>query len=139
MNKVILLGRLVRDPEIRYSAGAEQKAVANFTIAVDRKYKRDGEPQADFIPCTAFGKSAEFVDKYLRKGIKIALEGHWRTDSYNNSDGHKVYTNNCIVESMEFAESKKSESNEQPQPQPTPDENGFMNIPDGIDDEVPFA
>ena len=137
MNKVILLGRLVRDPEIRYSAGAEQKAIANFTLAVDRKYKKDGEQSADFIPCTAFGKSAEFVDKYLRKGIKIALEGHWRTDSYNNSDGHKVYTNTCIVESMEFAESKKSESNEQPQPQP--DENGFMNIPDGIDDEVPFA
>lgn len=136
MNKVILIGRLCRDPEIRYSAGAEQKAVANFIIAVDRKYKRDGEPQADFISCTAFGKSAEFVQKYLRKGIKIALEGHWRTDSYER-DGHKVYTNSCIIESMEFVESKKAENNAEPQPQPSPDENGFMSIPDGMED-VPF-
>ena len=136
MNKVILIGRLCRDPEIRYSAGAEQKAVANFIIAVDRKYKRDGDPQADFISCTAFGKSAEFVQKYLRKGIKIALEGHWRTDSYEK-DGHKIYTNSCIVESMEFVESKKAENNAEPQPQPSPDENGFMSIPDGLDG-VPF-
>ncbi len=136
MNKVILIGRLCRDPEIRYSAGAEQKAVANFIIAVDRKYKRDGDPQADFISCTAFGKSAEFVQKYLRKGIKIALEGHWRTDSYEK-DGHKIYTNSCIVESMEFVEAKKAENNAEPQPQPSPDENGFMSIPDGLDG-VPF-
>lgn len=138
MNKVILMGRLVRNPEIKYSAGAEQKAVAKFTLAVDRRYKKDGEQSADFIPCTAFGKIAEFIEKYLRKGTKIALEGHWQTGSYEK-DGHKVYTNDCIVESIEFAESKKSESNEQLQPQPQPDENGFMNIPDGNDDEVPFV
>ena len=138
MNKMILMGRLARDPEIRYLAGAERKSVANFVLAVDRKYKKDGEKTADFIPCTAFGKSAEFVEKYLRKGIKIALEGHLNTDSYEK-DGKTIYTWNIIVESMEFAESKKSESNEQPQPQPQPDGDGFMNIPDGIDDgELPF-
>jgi single-strand DNA-binding protein len=136
MNKTILMGRLARDPEIRYSAGAERKAVANFVLAVDRKYKKDGEKTADFIPCTAFGKSAEFVEKYLRKGIKIALEGHLNTDSYEK-DGKTIYTWNIIVESMEFAESKKSESNAEPQPQPSPDENGFMSIPDGMED-VPF-
>lgn len=134
MNKVILLGRLTRDPEIRYSAGAESKAVAKFTLACDRRIKKEGEPQADFITCTAFGKTAEFAEKYLRKGVKIALEGRWQTGSYEK-DGHKNYTNDCIIERLEFAESKKAEAGA---PEPQTDADGFMSIPDGIDEELPF-
>lgn len=130
MNKVILMGRLVRDAEVRYSAGNNSMAVARFTLAVDRRFKKDGEPSADFISCVAFGKSAEFVEKYVKQGTKIALEGHWQTGSYTNKDGQKVYTNDCVVDSMEFAESKKKET--------TPDD-GFMNIPDNLEDEgLPF-
>ena len=130
MNKVILMGRLVRDAEVRYSAGSNSMAVARFTIAVDRKFKKDGEPSADFISCVAFGKRAEFVEKYLHQGTKIALDGHWQTGSFTNKDGQKVYTNDCVVDSMEFAESKKQET--------TPDD-GFMNIPDNLEDEgLPF-
>lgn len=111
MNKVILMGRLVRDAEVRYSAGNNSMAVARFTLAVDRRFKKDGEPSADFISCVAFGKSAEFVEKYVKQGTKIALEGHWQTGSYTNKDGQKVYTNDCVVDSMEFAESKKKGNN----------------------------
>lgn len=136
MNKVMLLGRLVRDPEIRYSAGAESKAVAKFTLAVDRRFKREGEQSADFIPCTAFGKSAEFVEKYIRKGQKIAVEGHWQTGSFEKN-GTKYYNNDCIIEAMDFAEGKK-EGNHEPQPTPSDVGDGFMNIPDGMDDELPF-
>ena len=135
MNKVILKGRLVRDPEIRYTAGAESKAVAKFTIAVDRPRKKDGEPQADFIGCTCFGKTAEMIEKYFRKGQEILLEGRWQTGSYDK-DGRKIYTNDCIVERVEFC-GKKSDGTA-PQPQPQTDEDGFMNIPDGIDEELPF-
>lgn len=135
MNKVILLGRLTRDPEIRYTAGAEQKAVAKFNLAVERKYKRDGEQNADFINCTAFGKSAEFIEKYFRKGMKVLVEGHWQTGSFTDKSGGKVYTNDCIIESVDFADAKR-ENNQAPEPQP--DADGFMNIPDGIDEELPF-
>lgn len=134
MNKVILLGRLTRDPEIRYSAGAEAKAVAKFTLAVDRRFKKDGEQSADFITCTAFGKSAEFIEKYIRKGQKILVEGHWQTGSYEK-DGKKYYTNDCIIESLDFADSKKEGS---PAPSPQTDADGFMNIPDDIQEELPF-
>lgn len=134
MNKVILLGRLTRDPEIRYSAGAEQKAVAKFSLAVDRAYKREGEQSADFINCVAFGKSAEFAEKHFRKGQKILVEGRWQTGSYTDKSGGKVYTNDCIVEHFDFADSKKDGA---PPDQPT-DADGFMNIPDGIDEECPF-
>ena len=134
MNKVILKGRLVRDPEIRYTAGAESKAVAKFTIAVDRPRKKDGESQADFIPCTAFGKTAEMIEKYFRKGQEILLEGRWQTGNYEK-DGHKVYTNDCILDHVYFC-SKKSDGAGAPEPQP--DADGFMNIPDGIDEELPF-
>ena len=133
MNKVILKGRLVRDPEIRYSAGAENKAVAKFTIAVDRPRKKDGESQADFIPCTAFGKTAEMIEKYFRKGQEILLEGRWQTGNYEK-DGHKVYTNDCILDHVYFC-GKKSDAGA---PEPQPDADGFMNIPDGIDEELPF-
>lgn len=138
MNKVILMGRLVRDPEVRYSQGENPMAIARYTLAVDRKFKRDGEPNADFINCIAFGKNGEFAEKYLHKGIKILIEGRWQSGSYTNKDGQKVYTNDCVVESCEFAESKNASQNERPQPAPQTDSDGFMNIPDGIDEELPF-
>lgn len=138
MNKVILMGRLVRDPEVRYSQGENAMAIARYTLAVDRKFKRDGEPNADFINCIAFGKNGEFAEKYLNKGIKILVEGRWQSGSYTNKDGQKVYTNDCVVESCEFAESKNASQSERPQPAPQTDSDGFMNIPDGIDSELPF-
>lgn len=138
MNKVILMGRLVRDPDVRYSQGENAMAIARYTLAVDRKFKRDGEPNADFINCIAFGKNGEFAGKYLHKGIKILVEGRWQSGSYTNKDGQKVYTNDCIVESCEFAESKNANQNERPQQQVQTDSDGFMNIPDGIDSELPF-
>lgn len=140
MNKVILMGRLTRDPEVRYG-GANNTAVAKFGFAVPRKFKRDGEPDCDFINCTAFGKTAEFIEKWCRQGTKLLLEGHWQTGSYTNRDGQKVYTNDCMVESCEFAESKNaSQQNTQSRTEPMPqvDSMGFMNIPDGIDEELPF-
>lgn len=131
MNRVMLIGRAVRDPEIRHS---QDMTIAKFTIAVDRKVKKDGEQSADFISCTAFGKIAEFAEKYIKKGTKIALEGRWQTSSYTNKEGQKVYTNDCIVEQIEFAESKKSDDQTAPA---SPD--NFMNLPSDLDDEVPFG
>ena len=136
MNLVILMGRLTRDPDVRYTQGQEQKAVARFTLAVDRRIKRDGAQSADFISCIAFGKTGEFVEKYLQKGTKVVIEGRWETGSYENKDHQKVYTNDCMVEQIEFAESKKNAEGT-PQAQPQVDENGFMNIPQDIDD-MPF-
>ena len=135
MNKVILLGRLTRDPEIRYSAGAESKAVAKFSIAVNRAYKKEGEQSADFINIVAFGKNAEFAEKYFRKGQRVLVEGRWQTGSFEK-DGKKYYTNDCIAERFDFADSKKEAV--APEPQPQPDADGFMSIPDGIDEELPF-
>lgn len=179
MNKVILMGRLTRDPEVRYSAGDTSMAFARYTIAVDRRFKREGEATADFIPCVAFGKNAEFAEKYLRQGTKIALTGRIQTGSYVNRDGQKVYTTDVVVEEQEFAESKAAAAGNsnagnyggynnynnynngnsysapsnngmgqmQPQsaaranayPKPEAAADGFMNIPDGIDEELPFA
>lgn len=136
MNKVILMGRLTRDPDIRYTAGEKSTAVARYTLAVDRRIKRDGEASADFIGCIAFGKNAEFAEKYLRKGTKIAIVGRIQTGSYTNREGAKVYTTDVIVEEQEFAESKKSEDRPEER---TDVGDGFMNIPDGIDEELPFA
>lgn len=139
MNKVILMGRLVRDPEVRYSQGQNATAVARYTLAVDRKFKRDGEPNADFINCIAFGKNGEFAEKYLHKGIKIAVEGRVQTGSYTNKDGQKVYTTDIVVESHEFCESKNvSQSEQSYRPQPSNSDDGWMNIPEGIDTELPF-
>lgn len=138
MNKVILVGRLTRDPEIRFTAGEEKKAVAKFVVAVDRVHKQEGNPSADFISCTCFGKTAEFSEKYLRKGIKVIVEGRWQTGSYQK-DGVTRYTNDCIIERLEFAESKKTSEQSQTEKQPETDENGFMNVPDEIDDELPFS
>lgn len=140
MNKVHLLGRLTRDPEVRYSEGSNL-AVARYTLAVDRRFKKDGEPTADFIRCVTFGKNAEFVEKYLRQGSKIAVSGRIQTGSYTDKDGNKVYTTDVVVEEHEFAESKAAASGNctsQPQPAPVPSGDGFMNIPDNIDEELPF-
>lgn len=145
MNKVILIGRLTRDPEIRYSQGEQAMAVARYTLAVDRRFRRDNDQQtADFIGCVAFGRQGEFAEKYLRKGVKIAITGRIQTGSYTNRDGQKVYTTDVVVEEQEFAESKAvSEQNGSfaPADRPSPSAaagDGFMNIPDGIDEELPF-
>ena len=147
MNKVILMGRLTRDPDVRYSAGENSTAVARYTLAVDRRFRRDGDSAtADFIGCVAFGRQAEFAEKYLRQGTKIAITGRIQTGSYTNKDGQRVYTTDVIVENVEFAESKNSSgagnnSGSAPSGRPAPSEaagDGFMNIPDGIDEELPF-
>lgn len=136
MNKVILIGRLTREPEVRYAQGSNPTAVAKYSLAVPRKFKREGEPDCDFINCVAFGKSAEFAEKYLRKGTKIAVVGRIQTGSYTNKDGQKVYTTDVIVDEQEFCESRQQQ--EQPKPAPT-DDMGFMQLPDGIEDsELPF-
>lgn len=143
MNKAILMGRLTRDPEVRYTSGENSLAIARFTLAVDRKIRKDGDATADFIPCVVFGRSAEFVEKYFRKGLKIAIVGHVQTGSYTNRDGQNVYTTEVVVEEQEFSESKNSGSgsSQQNAPQPSPDvgQDGFMNIPDGIEEELPFS
>lgn len=143
MNKVILMGRLTRDPEVRYGTGENSTAVARYTIAVDRRFKRDGEQSADFISCVTFGRSAEFAEKYLRQGTKIVLTGRIQTGSYTNRDGQKVYTTDIVVEEQEFAENKAAASNggqgNYSRPSAAADSEGFMNIPDGIDDELPFS
>ena len=153
MNKVILMGRLTRDPEIRYSQGDNPTAVARYTLAVDRRFRRggDGEQTADFIGCVAFGRSAEFAEKYLRQGMRIVITGRIQTGSYTNREGNKVYTTDVVVEDQEFAESKAvSDSHIGRAPAGTPahseapspsiaSADGFMNIPDGIDEELPFS
>jgi len=155
MNKVILMGRLTRDPEVRYSQGERATAVARFTLAVDRIFKRDGESNADFINCVAFGQRAEFAEKYFRQGLKIAITGRIQTGSYVKQDGTKVYTTDVVVEEQEFAESKAASERsgygapaggyqgyQQPAAKPSPNAaigDGFMNIPDGIDEELPFS
>ena len=143
MNKVILVGRLTKDPEVRYSQGENATAVARYTVAVDRRFKRDGEPTADFIPCVVFGRSAEFAEKYFRQGLRVAISGRITTGSYTNKDGIKVYTTEVTVEEQEFAESKsESEANKTSNQQATSANassgGGFMNIPDGIEEELPF-
>ena len=139
MNKVILMGRLTRDPEVRYTQGDNAMAIARYSLAVDRRFKRDGEPDADFINCVAFGKSGEFAEKYLKKGTKIAVVGRIQTGSYTNKDGQKVYTTDVVVEEQEFAESKNSSSSDNNQSAPVNKNTDFMNIPDEIEDsELPF-
>lgn len=143
MNKVILIGRLTRDPEVRYSQGDNSLAIARYSLAVDRRFKRPGEADADFINCVTFGKAAEFAEKYLKQGTKIAVTGRIQTGSYTNKDGQKVYTTDVVVEEHEFAESKANSSDTgfQPTSRPAPSQavgDGFMNIPDGLDEELPF-
>ena len=140
MNKVILMGRLTREPEVRYSQGESSMAIARFSLAVDRRFKRDGEASADFISCVAFGKQAEFIERYLHQGTKIVAEGRIQTGSYTNKDGQKVYTTDVVVENCEFAESKNSAGGNEfasARPEPTgASGDGFMNIPE--DEGLPF-
>lgn len=136
MNKVILMGRLTRDPEIRYPRDPEAAAVGRFSLAVDRRFKKDGSPDADFFNCVCFGRQAEFVEKYLKKGIKMLITGRVENNNYTDRDGRKVYAVQIVVEEMEFAESKAA--NNEPTPAPGVGD-GFMNIPDGIEEELPFA
>ncbi len=163
MNKVILIGRLTRDPEVRYGQGGSQTAVARFSIAVDRRFKREGEPDADFFNCTAFGKQAEFTERYLHKGIKMVVVGRIQNDNYMNRDGQQVYSVRVMVDELEFAESKNASAGGDgfggnfgggnnfagnngggfgapaSKPAPGPIGDGFMNIPDGVEDEdLPF-
>ena len=154
MNKVILMGRLTRDPDIRYSQGDSTNAVARYSLAVDRNVSRNNagdQPTADFINCVAFGRSAEFAEKYLKKGTKVALTGRIQTGSYTNKDGQKVYTTDIVAEDIEFAESKNAQGGNggsfapadggnfgTSEAAPAPANDGFMNIPDGIDEELPF-
>lgn len=141
MNKVILMGRLTRDPETRYTQGDKPMAVSRYSLAVDRRFKKDGQ-DCDFINCVAFGKNGEFAEKYLRKGIKIAIIGHIQTGSYTNKDGQKVYTTDVVVDEQYFAESKGASQQKAggAQAAPQTDSDGFMQIPDGIDsEELPFS
>lgn len=164
MNKVILMGRLTRNPDVRYGTGEGAMAVARYTLAVDRRFRRDGGQDADFIGCVAFGRQAEFAEKYLKQGTKIAITGRIQTGSYTNRDGVKVYTTDVVVEDQEFAESKASAANyngggfapqdnfqSAPAPMSAPQaparpnpgsaagaEEGFMAIPEGIEEELPF-
>lgn len=139
MNNVILMGRPVRDPDIRYSQSEQAVAVARFTLAVDRRYKKENEQNADFISCVSFGKTAEIIEKYVFQGKKIAVQGRIQTGSYTNKEGVKVYTTDVVVENVEFAESKAAENAAAGRPSPDTAGDGFMNIPDGVDDEgLPF-
>lgn len=147
MNKVYLIGRLVRDPEVRYSQSNNGDiCVAKYTLAVNRRFKLDNQPDADFINCTAFGKNGEFAEKYLVKGMKIAVVGEWRTGKYDNKDGQTVYTNELYVMEHEFVESKSANEGSSAAAQPAstpkataPSNDGFMNIPDSVDDSgLPF-
>lgn len=152
MNKVILMGNLTRDPEVRYSQNGNQMAIARFSVAVTRRFKRDGEPDADFFNCTAFGKQAEFIERYMHKGSKVCLSGRIQNDNYTNKDGQMVYSIRVMVDEIEFAESKGASGNGggmdggfgggfgggNSTPAPSGAVDGFMNIPDGIDEELPF-
>ena len=139
MNKVILMGRLTRDPSVRYTQGEKPAAVARYTLAVNRMFKRQNEPDADFINCVAFGKAGEFAEKYFRQGMRIIISGRIQTGSYTNRDGVKIYTTDIVVEEQEFAESKKANSEHQTEPIETPSGDGFMNIPNGLEEELPFS
>ena len=131
MNKVIIMGRLTRDPDVKYTQGQESLCVARYTLAVDRRQKKDSEPAADFINCVAFGKAGEFAEKYFKKGTKLIVSGRIQTGSYTNKDNQKVYTTDVVAEDQEFAESKRTDSTEE-----TSD---FQNIPEGIEDDLPFS
>ncbi len=145
MNKVILMGRLTRDPEVRYSQSANPMAIARYSLAVNRKFKREGEPEADFINCVAFGKTGEFAEKYLSKGQMISVVGNIRTGSYDDKDGKKVYTTDVVVEEHYFAESKKASNDyNQSTSAPTKSTKPATDVPDDfnvsqpVDDDLPF-
>ena len=136
MNKVVLVGRLTRDPEIRYANNEKNTCTARFSLAINRKFKTNGQYEADFPNCVAMGKTAEFVERYFHKGDMIALDGRIQTGSYTNKDGNKVYTTDVFAENVEFAQSKSDSSNSN---NSKPSSDGFVNIPGGIESELPFA
>ena len=143
MNKVVLMGRLTRTPDVRYSQGEKATCVARYTLAVNRRFRRDGEQDADFINCVAFGRQGEFAEKYMKQGTKIVISGRIQTGSYTNRDGVKVYTTDVVIEEQEFAESKKAaETSSTPQNtqgvKSNPEDDGFMTIPEGVEEELPF-
>ena len=140
MNRVILMGRLTRDPEVRYTSGENSMAVARYTLAIDRAIKKQGEQSADFINCVAFSKAAEFAEKYFRQGMRVLVSGRIQTGSYTNKEGQKVYTTEVIIDTQEFADSKgESARGGSKKQEANVDADGFMNIPDGVDDEgLPF-
>ena len=147
MNRAILMGRLTRDPEVRYSSGERSMAIARYTLAVDRGFKRgdSSEQNADFIPCVAFDKAGEFAERYFRQGMRVLVSGRIQTGGYTNKEGQKVYTTEVIIDTQEFADSKGASdgsSSYQASTRPSPasaSTDGFMNIPDGVDDEgLPF-
>lgn len=136
MNKVLLVGRFTKDPEIKYANSG--LTIASFNVAVDRKYKKEGEQSADFISCKAFGKTAEFIEKYFHKGMKIGIEGRIQTGSYQKDDGTKIYTTDVVCDGVEFVESKSSDGSAPKSKQEEQQADDFVNVPDGIDEELPF-
>lgn len=136
MNRVCITGRLTKDPEVRYASGENQMCIASFTLAVNRKFKKEGEQEADFIRCKAFGKTGEFVEKYAKKGMKYDIAGRIQTGSYQNKNGDTVYTTEVVVEDIEFGESKKAQGDSTPKEKPK--EETWMDVPDDIDSELPF-
>lgn len=146
MNVAVLMGRLTKNPDIRYSQGQEQKATARFTLAVDRRYRSDDGPTADFISCVAFGKTAEFIEKYFRKGMKMSVSGRIKTGSYTNKEGQRVFTTDVVCNEVEFAEMKAAGDGAGSASQAAgaeqngkTDDDGFMQIPDALDDSLPFS
>lgn len=149
MNKVILIARLTKDADITQMKDEKKTKVARFTVAVNKRFKREGKPDADFIQCVAFGGQAKFIENYVNKGTKISIVGRWETDNYTNKEGIRIYTNTCVVEEVEFAESKAASQQNAPQSAPTSapqsvptsaPQDDFMNIPDGLDgDQLPFS
>ena len=138
MNLVIITNaRFTKEPEVRYTTGENSMAIARFTLAVDKNYKKDSNDKANFINCICFGKLATIVEKHCTKGTKVNVLGEWTTGSYKNKDGNTVYTNDCNISKLEFCESKSQQSSSQPQPTPSND-NSWMNIPDGVEDSLPF-
>ena len=135
MNVVVLMGRLTKDPETRYTQGAEPMAITRYTLAVDRRFKREGDQTADFISCVCFRKAAEFAEKYFRQGMRVTVSGRIQTGSYTNKDGQKVYTTEVVVDNQEFADAKREEKKQDPE---IP-ENDFVGVPEGLEEELPFA
>ena len=138
MNVVILMGRLTKNPDVRWSAGENPQAVGRYTLAVDRRFKKEGAQNADFINCVCFGKQAEFSEKYLKQGTKIVIKGRIQTGSYTNREGAKVYTTDVVIEEQDFAESKNNEKSQKPKTEDRSNDNDFMSVPDGIEEELPF-
>lgn len=132
MNKFCCCGRLTKDPEVRTTTGDKPTTIARFSLAVNRKVKREGQPDADFFNCVSFGKQAEFVEKYMKKGSKVLISGRLENDNYKNKDGQMVYSNQISIEEIEFAEGKKAAEEK-------PKDDGFVNIPDGLEEELPFG